>query len=155
MKRVPLSDVESVRVRRSEFPYIVGGVLIGGGIGAVVGAGMGHSSPSPGLGGNMLHDMSGAGALVGGAIGALAGVVAGHALGASSSETQYVLDYESAESESQVAFVVPGLESEDEIAIVICWNGKLEWLPKARIAVHKVPEGLAISMPQSLRSTLK
>ena len=155
MKCVPLSDVESVRVRRSEFPYIVGGVLIGGGIGAVVGAGMGHSSPSPGLGGNMFHDMSGAGALVGGAIGVLAGVVAGHALGASASETQYVLDHDSVEPEPQVTIVVPRLESEDNIAIVVCWNGRLEWLPKARIAVHMVPEGLAISMPQSLRSTLK
>jgi hypothetical protein len=53
------------------------------------------------------------------------------------------------------SIIVPELESEDATAVVFYWNGKLEWLPKARITMEEVPEGVKISMPQSLRGTLK
>ena len=107
-----------------------------------------------------------AGAVIGGIVGGIAGAVdvSEYQFKQSASvkpdpswsqEVNVVPGLVSEDEISMATIIVPALESEDATAVVFYWNGKLERLPKARITTEEVPEGIAISMPQSLRGTLK
>ena len=168
----PLREVYKVSTRSTGAGILQGlgiGFLTGAGIGALTGFSEGDDPPAIGwhfsftaeekavlLGGGLGIIMGVAGAIAGGIIGQHTDYELHRAHGLETDPpepgaTGIVRGGESGDDTSIVTITVPRLESEDEVSIVFYWNGKLEWLPKARITMEEVPEGVKISMPQSLR----
>jgi hypothetical protein len=151
-ENVPLNKVKLVRLVGSRRAYILGGVLVGGAVGAAIGYESGKPGPPQAQQGmfTMRLDFSGPGAVVGGLLGALGGALIGSAV---TPRTEFVFpgNRPAHLPANQLATIeVNSLIEQTESNVRFKWIGKTVTLDTGAITIRRVGDLIRITGPKDL-----